>query len=120
MAQERLDDEVEQLVEQSEAGAAGDFGAQTQWRTTRAKLESLRNRHDRAIELAREAVEIAAGTDALNLHGDALTRLAEVLRDAGRTDEAESAARDALALFERKGNIVSSQRATTFLADPVR
>jgi predicted ATPase/class 3 adenylate cyclase len=119
LEQERVD-EAEELVRQSEAGAASDFGAQTHWRRTRAKLESLRGDHERAIELAREAVEIAAGTDALNMHADALMRLSEVLRRAGETDEAEHAARDALALYERKGNSVSTKRAASLLAEPVR
>jgi class 3 adenylate cyclase/tetratricopeptide (TPR) repeat protein len=119
LAQDRID-EAADLVHQSEAAAASDFGAHTHWRRTRAKLESARGRHDRAVELAREAVEIAGGTDALTMHGDALMRLAEVLRAAGRSKEAESAARDALELYERKGNVVSAQRATALLADPVR
>jgi class 3 adenylate cyclase/tetratricopeptide (TPR) repeat protein len=119
LLQDRID-EAEKLVHQSEGAAASDFGAQTHWRRTRAKLESARGHHERAIELAREAVEIAGGTDALTMHGDALMRLAEVLRAAGRSKEAESAARDALELYERKGNTVSAQRATALLADPVR
>jgi tetratricopeptide (TPR) repeat protein len=119
LAQDRFD-EAETLVHQSETGAASDFGAQTHWRRTRAKLESAIGHHERAIELAREAVDIAAGTDALNMHGDALMRLAEVLRASGRSKEAELAARAALELYERKGNIVSAQRAAALLAEPVR
>jgi tetratricopeptide (TPR) repeat protein len=119
LAQDRVD-EAETLVHQSQTGAASDFGAQTHWRRTRAKLESAIGHHERAIELAREAVDIAAGTDALNMHGDALMRLAEVLRVSGRSKEAERAARAALELYERKGNIVSAQRAAALLAEPVR
>jgi tetratricopeptide (TPR) repeat protein len=113
-------EEAEQLAQHSEHSAAADIGAQTQWRRTRALLEAERGRHDRAIELAREGVEIAERTDALNMHGDALMRLAEVLRAAGRTDVAERAARDALELYERKGNLVSVQQVTALLAEPVR
>jgi hypothetical protein len=47
-------------------------------------------------------------------------RLAEVLRASGRSKEAELAARAALELYERKGNIVSAQRAAALLAEPVR
>jgi class 3 adenylate cyclase/tetratricopeptide (TPR) repeat protein len=119
LGQDRID-EAEDLVRQSEAAAASDFGAQIHWRRTRAKLESARGHHDRAVELAREAVEIAGGTDALTMHGDALMRLAEVLRASGRSKGAENAARDALELYERKGNIVSAQRASALLAEPVR
>jgi class 3 adenylate cyclase/tetratricopeptide (TPR) repeat protein len=119
LEQERLD-EAEELVLQSETAAASDFGAQTHWRRTRALLESLRGRHETAIDLARAAVEIAADTDALNMGGDADLRLAEVLQRAGRTDEADAAARDALKRYEQKGNIVSARRAASLLAHPVR
>ena len=48
--------------------------------------------------------------------GDALTDLAAVLERAGRPDEAAAAAlRDAIALYKRKGNIVSAARAHTAL-----
>ena len=112
-------EEAERLAQLSEGGAASDIGAQTQWRRTRARLEAQRGRHERAIELAHEAVEIASRTDALNMRGDALMTLSDVLRFAGRGAEAGSAARDALVLYEQKGNVVSAQRATALLAEPV-
>jgi tetratricopeptide (TPR) repeat protein len=112
-------DEAEELVLQSETAAASDFGAQMHWRRTRAQLESLRGRHEQAIALARQAVAIVADTDALNMHGDAAIRLSEVLGRAGQPDQAERAAREALRLYERKGNVVSARRAATFLAEPV-
>jgi len=47
-------------------------------------------------------------SDDPNSKGDALIDLAEVLRLAGHPAEAAEAARDALALFEAKGNTVSA------------
>ena len=47
-------------------------------------------------------------SDDLNSQGEALIDLAEVLRLGGRTPEATEAAREALALFEAKGNTVSA------------
>jgi hypothetical protein len=41
--------------------------------------------------------------------------LAQVLRMAGKSAEAEQAAREALALFERKGNRPSSSAARAFI-----
>ena len=43
--------------------------------------------------------------------------LAEVLRLAGRIGEAASAVERAIDLFEQKGNVVSADRARTFLED---
>ena len=56
---------------------------------------------------AREAVEQAARTDAINMQADALMNLAEVLRLSDREDEARRVFRDASEVYERKGNLVS-------------
>ena len=69
-----------------------------------------------AEALAREAVALVEPTDLLSHHGDAMLDLADVLRLSGRTGEAGGAACDALALYERKGNLVSAQRARLRLA----
>jgi hypothetical protein len=61
--------------------------------------------------LAREAVELAASTDFLTHHGQAFLDLAEVLQLNGRPEEAESALRAGLELYERKGDLVSARRA---------
>ena len=56
----------------------------------------------------------------LNLRGDTLVDLAEILALAGRPEEAVSPLREAVALYERKGNVVSAAKAQTLesLADP--
>jgi tetratricopeptide (TPR) repeat protein len=77
----------------------------------RARLLAHDGRREEATALAREAVAIAAETDLLWFHGDALVVLAEVLRLDGRVDEATSAAREALALYERKENVASAASA---------
>jgi class 3 adenylate cyclase/tetratricopeptide (TPR) repeat protein len=59
---------------------------------------------------ARHAVDLAAGTDALVLHADALARLAEILALAGRGSEARAAFDQAIELYERKGHVVSAAR----------
>jgi RNase H-fold protein (predicted Holliday junction resolvase) len=64
---------------------------------------TLRGEHGAAEQLAREAVEIAEATDMLQATGDTYLYLAEVLRLAGRTEEAVDSLEVALALFERKG-----------------
>jgi hypothetical protein len=65
--------------------------------------------------MAREAVTLAATTDALNLHGDALMALAKVLRGAGRPDQAADAAQQPLDRYARKGNLVSARTAESLL-----
>ena len=49
---------------------------------------------------------MASETDFLPLHADALADLAEVLRLAGKPEEAETARLEAVRLYERKGNVV--------------
>jgi hypothetical protein len=48
-------------------------------------------------------------------HGETLLALATVLRAAGREDEAVATAREALELFERKGDVPDARRARSIL-----
>jgi tetratricopeptide (TPR) repeat protein len=72
---------------------------------------------DEALRLAREAVAIVTQTDWLNLRGDALLDLAEVLDLAERLDEAAPVIAEALGLYEQKGNVVSAGKAHELLAE---
>ena len=71
----------------------------------------------RRERLAREAVAIGDETEMLDEQGDAYADLAEVLLLAGKPDEAAAALEQALERYERKGNLVSAQRAQTRLAE---
>jgi hypothetical protein len=86
-------------------------------RSIRARLLARDGEIRTAQSLAREAVAIAAKTELLWFHGDSLIDLAEVLRFATQTEEAAGAAGDALALYERKGNVVSAGSARRILAE---
>ena len=86
-------------------------------RDVRARLLARRGEMGEAELLAREAVTLAAQTDALGFHGDALMGLAEILRLAGRPEEALGALEEAMRLYERKGNVVSAGKARALLAD---
>ena len=103
------DDEAEQWLELGPA-TAPDAMAITQvlWRRVRAKVLARRGESEAAEQLAREAVALAEETDALNEHAAALLDLAEVLTLGGRDARAEL--EDALALYERKGNLVMAER----------
>jgi tetratricopeptide (TPR) repeat protein len=103
-------DEAAQVCDVSEqAAAADDISAQIGWRGVRAKLLAV-ERWDEAHALAAEAVRLAERTDFLTIHADALVDLAEVLRQGGRADEADTSLAAALALFERKGDVASIER----------
>jgi tetratricopeptide (TPR) repeat protein len=105
-------DEAEPYVAVSRAAGAGeDFLAQVIWQGLLARILAGRGQLAEAEKLARAAVALAARTDFLNQHADALLELAAVLAGAGRTPEARAAVGEALGLYERKGNRVAAARA---------
>jgi class 3 adenylate cyclase/predicted ATPase len=107
-------DEAERYSEISqELGASDDRMNETFWRGLRAKVWAARGDFEGAESLAREAVQIATGTDYFDAKADTWLGLAEILRDAGR--DGSDAAREALALYERKGNLVGIRRAKALL-----
>jgi class 3 adenylate cyclase/tetratricopeptide (TPR) repeat protein len=89
---------------------------QATWRQVQALVQANRGQVEQAEALAREAVDIIETTDGLNYQGDALRDLAEVLRAAGRTDEAAATLEQALERYERKGNVVMAERTRARLA----
>jgi tetratricopeptide (TPR) repeat protein len=99
-------EEAEPLAQLGRAlGSEQDLATQMLWRQVQALVHAHRGEHVEAKRLAREAVEIAERTDALNYQGDALCDLAEVLAAAGRGDEAATALQQALDRYERKKNL---------------
>jgi hypothetical protein len=76
-----------------------------------ARLLARRRRFEEAERLAREGVAVAANCEFVVLHADVLLDLAEVLRLAGRPDEAEAATAEAVNIYERKGNVAAAERA---------
>jgi tetratricopeptide (TPR) repeat protein len=105
------DEEALWFTEEVEALAEPDIPEQFLWRKARAKVLAARGEVEEAERLAREAVALAERTDHLEEHADALMTLAEMLRRAGRADEATPALRDALGLSRQKGNTVLARRA---------
>jgi tetratricopeptide (TPR) repeat protein len=100
-----------------EVAAEDDVASQAIGRSAQALVASARGEHADAERLAREAVRIyaEAGAEAPQFVGDAWMDLAEVLRSAGRRAEAAEAAREALVLFERKGDRPTSDSARAFI-----
>jgi predicted ATPase len=111
-------EEARRLTEKSQATAAPhDLTSQIRWRGTRAKLLAQSGLVEQAEQLAREAVALAEGTQFLDGHGDVLLDLGEVLRVAGRPNDAVPVVQAALELYNQKGNVVSAARARAALAE---
>jgi predicted ATPase/class 3 adenylate cyclase len=110
-------EEAERFTEISEAAAPReDVASQVTLRGTRAKILARRGELEDAERLAREAVALAEPTDALNMQGDALANLAEVLRLGGREQEALAPLERAAGLYGLKGNVVARDRSARSLA----
>jgi tetratricopeptide (TPR) repeat protein len=112
----RRDDEAEQWLERGRETAPSEEPLpQMLWRQVLGKVLARRGELEEGERLAREAVALAAETDMLNAHADTLLDLAEVLTLAGQHARAEL--EQALALYERKGNLVMAERAKSRLAE---
>jgi class 3 adenylate cyclase/tetratricopeptide (TPR) repeat protein len=96
-----------------------DAWAQVAWRQVRARVLAGRGQTTRALEFARQAVDIGMKTDHLNTLGDALADLAAVLEAAGSHDEATAALTRAIETYEAKGNIVRAREARGRLTRPL-
>ncbi|HZQ02764.1 MAG TPA: tetratricopeptide repeat protein [Gaiellaceae bacterium] len=111
------DDEAEDVLAiVDEVVLRDDVDPQVRMRSVRARILARRGELDAAERLARDAVALAARTDYLVLHGNALLALADVLRRAGAEDGAAAALREALALFERKEHVPLTERTRALLA----
>jgi DNA-binding SARP family transcriptional activator/class 3 adenylate cyclase len=101
--QARYDEAEHYVAISAEAAADDDVVSQVIMRGTRAKL--LAGQGDRALaeEVATSAVSLAAETDFLFVHADALRDRAEVLKILGRPRQAAEDLERAIVLYERKG-----------------
>ena len=105
-------DEAESLAQLSrKLEDEHDVLTQTLWRQVQALVHAHRGDHPQAEPLARQAVFIINRTDLINRQGDALCDLAAVLTLADRPREAADALQQAVILYERKGDVVSTRNA---------
>jgi tetratricopeptide (TPR) repeat protein len=113
------DEEAERLSEIAAAAAADseDVSAQIEWRIARATALANNGLEPAAELLARQATKLVATTDCSLVQTSALLTLARVLRLRSRPVEARQAARDALAVAGRKGDLASSRAAHALLGD---
>jgi DNA-binding SARP family transcriptional activator len=104
-------EEAEVWAQLSRERAGGeDLDAQSSWRALKAKLQAQKGAFADAESLVRDAVQIVTRMDCLNERAKILLDLGEVLRLAGRMDEALEPVRDALRLYELKGNVPAAQQ----------
>ena len=101
-------------------GASDDASAQFSWRALRAKVRAHQGALGEAESLAREAVELAAATDALAQHAAVRLSLAEVLRIGGQVAAARETIDEAIDLLERKGNRAACRTARARLDELAR
>jgi len=116
-AQGRHDEAVDLTKVSSDEASAEDFMSQMLWRALRAKVLSRRGAASEAESLGRDAVEVGRKTDSIDVQGNVIMDLSDVLRHVGRAEAAREAAEEAIRLYERKGNMVSTARARAVLAD---
>jgi tetratricopeptide (TPR) repeat protein len=105
------DEEALALLQQAEQTTAeDDIGGQAQWRFVRAPIIARLGSKQDAERLAREAAELARRTEGPAFQADAMRELSEVLRILGRDEEAQAAIREAVTLYDAKGDKVSAAR----------
>jgi class 3 adenylate cyclase/tetratricopeptide (TPR) repeat protein len=110
-------DEADPFIEESrDLASSEDVASQWVWRTAKAMVLADRGELAEAERLAREAVDLASGGDALVDQAETLSVLARILVAAGRSDEAAALLRQAVDKYERKGDVVSASRARERLA----
>ena len=97
-----------------EVAAPSDVSSQYLWRGVKGKLLARDGDHDAGISLATSGVDQARTTDDIEGQGNALMFLAEAQAAAGRDRDAVLSAAEARAMFEAKGNVVSTARAAAF------
>ena len=113
----RYDEAFALTRECEETSRPNDVECQIHWRGTRAKVLARGGELAEAELLAGEAVSLGESSDFLACHGDALVDLAEVLSLGGRAGEGEGPVEAAIALYERKGDVVSAERAAALLGE---
>jgi tetratricopeptide (TPR) repeat protein len=112
---DRLDEAAEIAAEARALAAEDDTASQVLWRLVQAKVAARRGESG-AEALAEQAVTMVEETPSPSLIADAKVELGEVLVLVGRPESAGPPWREALELYERKGDVVSAARVSDRLA----
>jgi tetratricopeptide (TPR) repeat protein len=97
--------------------AENDLASQVFGRSAQALVHASRGELEDAEVLAREAVQMVEEAEWPGAQGDVRMDLARVLRMAGKSIDAERAAREALEFYDRKHNRPSAASTRAFLAE---
>jgi len=112
--------EATELVDAVEGQTlSGELEDRMFWATVKGPLLARAGQVSAAEEILRDALDVVAATDALNLHALVLSSLAEVQQLSG-ADAAAQTQRRAISLFTRKGNIAAADRVTALLTAPIQ
>jgi class 3 adenylate cyclase/tetratricopeptide (TPR) repeat protein len=115
-AQGRNEEAEAVLAQATRLGNPDDAEVQILTHVIRARLLAAAGAPEVAEQLAHEAVALAARTDASSMRADALLTLAVVLRRSGENGDADASAREALTVYEAKGNRIGAEEARRFLS----
>ncbi|HEY7754922.1 MAG TPA: adenylate/guanylate cyclase domain-containing protein [Actinomycetota bacterium] len=113
--QDRLDEALRASETCRDLSAPDDVSSQFLWRCVRGKILARQGDHARAEELVREGVRLIREAEDPDSQATALLDLAEVLRLAGKHEEARAQVDEAARLYGLKGNVVGARRADAFL-----
>ena len=112
--QSRLDEAERYCALGEEVSTSEDVESEAHVALLRARIRAARGDLAVAEEGARRAIHLYSGTDYLERAAEAWLTLAEILRAQGNPGD-EAAASEALALYERKGNLVGAGWVRAFL-----
>jgi class 3 adenylate cyclase/tetratricopeptide (TPR) repeat protein len=94
-----------------------DLESQISWRTARAKVLAHRGEHGEAVALAQEAVRLASEGEDVEVKADSLMELGRVFSMIGRRESSGPPLREALGLYELKGDRSAIVLVNELLAD---
>ena len=106
----RIEESDPLIAEARAMASADDFGAIVPIGWASGLVASARGKHDEALRVIDEALALVRETDYLTFHADTVRYRGQILWGAGRREDAETAFADALAMYERKGNVASARR----------
>jgi class 3 adenylate cyclase len=103
-AAERYSQEAERIADPD------DVDAQSRWRAARARVLAARGEHEAADTLSSEAVELLRAMNSPAMLADVIVQRADVLRLAGRQEDADALLEGARGLYLEKGDAASAGR----------